>query len=199
MESVTSLPGWHLVFQRWKASELVSPPDETVLEITEGLSETFSDRPLTSDPVVAKMRKLFKEAGTDPTRYRPSFEALARRILKGQPFPRVLPAVDLANLLSLIWRVPCCVSDEDTIRPPLSMRIGNPGQTMESLRGPFNLEGKPLLEDQTGPYSTPITDSKRAAVTADTKDVLFVAYFPEGHADPETIKQALAFLKLPSE
>ena len=49
---------------------------------------------------------------------------------------------------------------------------------MESLRGPFPLEGKPLLEDANGVYSTPITDSRRASVEPGVKHASFVAYFP---------------------
>ncbi|RMF73753.1 MAG: hypothetical protein D6738_08150, partial [Acidobacteria bacterium] len=43
-------------------------------------------------------RSLYRALGLDPTRHRPSPEALLRRVLRGDPFPRVHPAVDLANL-----------------------------------------------------------------------------------------------------
>ena len=132
-----------------------------------------------ADPVVQAVRKLFRQAGTDPTRYRPSFEALARRMLKGEPFPRIHPAVDFANCLSLRWHVPCCVADRDKDVPPVRMRAGAPGEPVESLRGPFPLEGKPLVEDSRGIYSTPITDSRRASVGPGVKNATFVAYFAE--------------------
>ena len=93
--------------------------------------------------------------------------------------PRLHPAVDFGNLLSLLWHVPCCVSDREKVFPPVRMRAGTAGETVESLRGPFSLEGKPLLEDDRGVYSTPITDSRRTAVQAGAASILFVAYFPE--------------------
>lgn len=154
-----------------------------IADTLEALTRDFAGRDLSADPVVQAVRKLFRQAGTDPTRYRPSFEALARRMLKGEAFPRIHPAVDLANCLSLRWHVPCCVADRDHVVPPVRMRVGIPGEALESLRGPFPLEGKPLLEDSLGVYSTPITDSRRASVGPGAKSATFVAYFPEGGYD----------------
>ncbi|HSN86277.1 MAG TPA: hypothetical protein VL025_05930, partial [Thermoanaerobaculia bacterium] len=55
---------------------------------------------------------------------------------------------------------------------------------VQSLRGPFNLEGKPLLEDPQGPFSTPITDSERVKVMEGTERAWLVAYLPHGTVDP---------------
>jgi len=62
---------------------------------------------------------------------------------------------------------------------------------MVSLRGPIHLEGKILLEDRQGPYSTPITDSKRASVSGVTKSVSFVAYVPQGFLDEDRFRRNL--------
>ena len=168
MNAELILPGWALYFSEWVMKEPKSWDEELIPEILEGLKREFTGKELSADPVVQAVRKLFRQAGTDPTKYRPSFEALARRVLKGESFPRVHPVVDFSNLLSLLWHGPCCVADREKIFPPVRMRVGNPGETVESLRGPFNLEGKVLLEDAHGPYSTPITDSKRAGVGPET-------------------------------
>jgi DNA/RNA-binding domain of Phe-tRNA-synthetase-like protein len=173
------LPGWALYFSAWEMKDPECWDEGLIAEIMEGLKQEFTGRELSADPVVQTVRKLFHRAGTDPTKYRPSFEALARRMLKGEPFPRVHAAVDFSNLLSLLWHVPCCVADREKVFPPVRMRVGGPGETVESLRGPFHLEGKILMEDSQGIYSTPITDSKRAGVGPETKACLFVAYFPE--------------------
>ena len=102
---------------------------------------------LSSDATVAALRRLFRAAGCDPTRYRPSSEALLRRLLKGSEMPEIHPLVDLNNCLSAEMAVPCCVMAEGSFEPPFVMRAGQPGESYESLRGPFNLEGKPLLVD----------------------------------------------------
>lgn len=134
---------------------------------------------LSSDPVVTAIRKLFRTAGTDPTRYRPSNEALLRRVLKGEPIPGISPIVDLNNCLSAELAVPVCVMDVRELEGPFVFRAGRPGEAYESLRGPFNLEGKPLLVDAHGPADTPITGGIRVKARGDTSRVWLVAYMPQ--------------------
>jgi DNA/RNA-binding domain of Phe-tRNA-synthetase-like protein len=179
MRAEVVLPGWALFFSEWEVKDEAPLAEPLIAGALERLRGEFAGREISADPVVQAVRKLFRAAGTDPTRYRPSFEALARRMFKGEPFPRIHPAVDLANVLSLQWHVPCCVADRDKVVPPVRMRVGAPSETVESLRGPFSLEGKPLLEDANGVYSTPITDSRRASVGPGVRRALFVAYVPE--------------------
>ena len=50
---------------------------------------------------------------------------------------------------------------------------------MASMRGTFNLEGKPVLTDAEGPFGTPITDSERVKVTKATGTFWLVAYLPQ--------------------
>ena len=57
--------------------------------------------------------------------------------------PEIHPLVDLNNCLSAELAVPCCVLAEGTFEPPYVMRAGQPGESYESLRGPFNLEANP--------------------------------------------------------
>ena len=47
---------------------------------------------------------------------------------------------------------------------------------MDSMRGPFSLSGKPLLEDRIGPFGTPVTDSERVKVVGSPHDVWLVVY-----------------------
>jgi len=148
----------------------------------------------TGDEVVSEIRGLFRDGGIDPTRYRPSSEALLRRVLKGDEIPLIHPMVDLNNLLSLRLLVPCCVLDPDHVSPPFTLRLGAEGEEMDSLRGVFNLEGKPLLEDLEGPFGTPITDSERVRIRSDTGEVWLVAYLPRRSGDPERVEEELKSL-----
>jgi len=146
---------------------------------------------LSTHPTLAGLRRLFKAAGCDPTRYRPSAEALLRRLLKGEEMPVISPLVDLNNCLSASLAVPCCVMAEETVSPPYVFRAGRPGESYESLRGPFNLEGKPLLVDSHGPCDAPITGNSRVKVTPDTKRAWLVAYLPTGVVVPEVAGEKL--------
>jgi DNA/RNA-binding domain of Phe-tRNA-synthetase-like protein len=147
---------------------------------------------LPEDATVAAVRALFRAAGCDPTRYRPSSEALLRRVLKGEELPAIQPLVDLNNCLSIDLAVPCSVAAEGSFASPVRLRAGKPGEAFASLRGPFHLEGKPLLADAAGPFSTPITDSERIRVREDTRRAWLVAYLPAAVLAPE---QALASLE----
>lgn len=153
---------------------------------------------LSSDPTVAGLRKLFRDAGCDPTRYRPASEALLRRLLKGDDLPAIHPLVDLNNCLSARLAVPCCVMAEGTTEPPYGLRAGHEGESYESLRGPFKLEGRPLLVDAHGPCDTPITGNVRVKVEEDTRAARLVAYLPGEVLTPpeaaETLEELLAGL-----
>lgn len=130
-----------------------------------------------SDPVIACVRKAFKAAGKDPSRYRPSSEALTRRVLSGKALPRVNAAVDVGNIVSLMTGVPVGVYDSAKLKGKLTMRVGKAGETYQSVtRGDVNLEGLILLADEAGPFGTPYSDSGRTAVTEPTTDILFVLY-----------------------
>jgi DNA/RNA-binding domain of Phe-tRNA-synthetase-like protein len=146
---------------------------------------------IAAHPTAAAVRRLFRQAGCDPTRYRPSSEALLRRVLKGEELPAIHPLVDLNNCLSLELVVPSCVMAVGSATPPFTLRAGRTGETMASLRGPFDLEGKPLLADAMGPFGTPITDSERVRVGTQTRRAWLVAYLPAGVVDPECAETAL--------
>lgn len=191
-EARSELDGWTLV---WVLLESVPGHEPELAALRRSVAERaragLSLETLSSIPTVAALRRLFKAAGCDPGRYRPSSEALLRRVLKGEDLPAIHPLVDLNNCLSVELAVPCCILAEGSFAPPVTLRAGRPGESYDSLRGPFNLEGKPLLADAEGPFGTPITDSQRVKVTAGTPRAWMVAYLPAGVVTPETARQAL--------
>lgn len=60
----------------------------------------------------------------------------------------------------------------------LLFRARKPGESYQSLRGPFNLEGKPLLCDIHGPLDCPIAGNEKVKVTAGTRRAWLVVYLP---------------------
>ena len=99
--------------------------------------------------------------------------------------------MDLNNCLSASLAVPCSVMVESSFKEPLTWRSGVEGESYESLRGPFNLEGKPVLFDPKGPLDTPITGNVRVKVEADTRTAWLVAYMPASELDQETAGKTL--------
>ncbi|HVN76232.1 MAG TPA: phenylalanine--tRNA ligase beta subunit-related protein [Thermoanaerobaculaceae bacterium] len=149
---------------------------------------------LAEHPTAAAVRRLFRQAGCDPTRHRPSSEALLRRVLKGEELPAIHPLVDLNNCLSVELVVPACVMSCGAATPPFELRAGRPGESMLSMRGPYELHGKPLLADSAGPFGTPITDSERVRVGPETTRTWLVAYLPAGTLDRQCAIVALSEL-----
>ena len=186
------LPGWDLV---WVHLARVPGTDDRLAvlrrEVSERARAAFAGIEPSSHPTLAAVRKLFRAAGCDPTRYRPSSEALLRRILKGEDLPAIHPLVDLNNCLSVELAVPISVAATGSFTPPVTLRAGRPGETYESLRGPFNLEGKPLLADSVGPFSTPITDSQRGKVHDGTTQAWLAVYLPAGVVEPAEAREKL--------
>jgi DNA/RNA-binding domain of Phe-tRNA-synthetase-like protein len=191
-EVTKELQGW-LLF--WARLELVAGGLDQLAalraEVVRKARARLTLESLAADPTVAALRKLFRAAGCDPTRYRPASEALLRRVLKGDELPVLHPLVDINNCLSVELAVPCCVMREGTFTPPFIWRAGRAGEGYESLRGPFNLEGKPLLTDAYGPLDAPITGNERVKVTPDTELTWLVAYLPEQAITAESARDVL--------
>ena len=174
------LDGWDLFWAFLAVGEDQSGLADLRTRVTAEVTERFSEAAASAaHPPVAAMRKLFRAAGCDPTRYRPASEALLRRLVKGAELPAIHPLVDVNNCLSADLAVPCCVMKEGSLGTSLVFRPGAADENYESLRGPFNAETKPLLVDEIGPIDTPITGSERVKVQSDTEKAWLVAYLPK--------------------
>jgi DNA/RNA-binding domain of Phe-tRNA-synthetase-like protein len=174
------LAGWELVWVQLTATGDESGVAALRQSAEERARAAYTLEGLSAHPTVAALRALFHAAGCDPTRYRPSSEALLRRVLKGDPLPAIHPLVDLNNCLSITLAVPSSMLAEGSFAPPVMMRAGRPLESYDSMRGSLGLEGKPLLTDGAGPFASPITDSQRAKVQPETNGGWLVAYLPQG-------------------
>jgi len=134
-------------------------------------------------PGAADARTLYKALGIDPTKTRPSNEALLRRALKGETLYRINTLVDALNLVSLRSQLPFGLYDLDRVRPPVVLRKGTAGESYEGIRkGGVNVEARPALVDAEGPFGNPTSDSARTMITLQTRNALVVAYAPAGYS-----------------
>jgi DNA/RNA-binding domain of Phe-tRNA-synthetase-like protein len=134
-------------------------------------------------PGAADARTLYKALGIDPTKTRPSNEALLRRALKGEGLYRINTLVDALNLASLREQLPFGLYDLDHVRPPVTLRLGCDGESYEGIRkGAVQVAGRPVLVDAQGPFGNPTSDSLRTSITLATTRCLAVAYAPASYS-----------------
>ena len=129
--------------------------------------------------ITAAVRSMYRRFGVDPTKTRPSSEALLRRVRKGDALPRINNVVDVCNWCSLEFQVPYGLYDLARVRGPIVMRTGLPGESYPGIRkDDVHLEGRLVLADDEGPFGNPTSDSARTMVTAATTSVLAVIIAP---------------------
>jgi DNA/RNA-binding domain of Phe-tRNA-synthetase-like protein len=143
------------------------------------LRSRFGDGRSGEVPGAAEARALYKALGLDPTKTRPSSEALLRRVLKGEALYRVNTLVDALNLASLRAQLPFGLYDLEHTVPPVVLRRGGPGEGYEGIRkGRVSVENRPVLADAQGPFGNPSSDSARTMITLATRRALVVVYAP---------------------
>jgi DNA/RNA-binding domain of Phe-tRNA-synthetase-like protein len=131
-----------------------------------------------AEPVRA-VRAMFREWGMDPSKYRPSSEALLRRVVQGKGLYRVSNLVDMGNLGSLETGWPYGCYDRSKISAPMSLRHGAAGEKYEGIgKQIWHLEGRPVLADPQGPFGSPISDSTRSMITESATQIMIVIYAP---------------------
>jgi DNA/RNA-binding domain of Phe-tRNA-synthetase-like protein len=145
------------------------------------LRERYGGGKSSQVPGAADARTLYKATGLDPTKTRPSNEALLRRALKGQSLYRISSLVDALNLSSLREQLPFGLYDLDRVEPPVTLRKGGPGEGYEGIRkGEVHVEGRPVLVDAQGPFGNPSSDSARTMIRLETARALVTCYAPAG-------------------
>ncbi len=147
------------------------------------------------DGAIAATRTMYKRAGIDPTRTRPSSEALLRRVRRGDPLPRVNGLVDIINWCSAETQISFGLYDLGKVQPPVTLRLGTDGEGYDGIRKDrVNVEGRLTLADAVGPFGNPTSDSARTMTTPTTTDVLVVLYVP-AVAAPGAGERALALTR----
>lgn len=129
------------------------------------------------------VREMYRRVGLDPTKTRPSNEALLRRVRRGDPFPRVNGLVDAVNVCSLECQLPYGVYDRASLAGDLTLRLGREGEAYDGIRkDAVHVAGRVTVADARGPFGNPTSDSARTMVTPATRDALVVVYAPAATA-----------------
>ncbi len=132
-----------------------------------------------SADITAAVRTMYKRVGLDPTKTRPSSEALLRRVRRGDELPRINSLVDVINWGSLESQLPFGLYDLDRIRGVVTLRLGLEGEAYAGIRkDAVHLSGRLTLADDEGPFGNPTSDSARTMVTPGTTRALVVIFAP---------------------
>ncbi|MCM1505497.1 MAG: phenylalanine--tRNA ligase beta subunit-related protein [Muribaculum sp.] len=125
-------------------------------------------------PAIKATRDAYKALGKEPNRYRPSSEALCRRIVKGMELYRIDTLVDLINLVSFQSGYSIGGFDRDKIvGDTLTLGVGMEGEPFEAIgRGQLNISHMPVYRDTVGGVGTPTSDNERTKLDKSTRNLL---------------------------
>lgn len=133
-------------------------------------------------------RTAYKRLGKDPNRYRPSAEALRRRILRDLPLYRIDTLVDLINLVSIRSGYSIGGFDADKIEGDLTLGVGREGELYQGIgRGVLNIAGLPVYRDRVGGIGTPTSDEERTKISMETTSLLMII---NGYSGSEGLLEA---------
>jgi DNA/RNA-binding domain of Phe-tRNA-synthetase-like protein len=180
----TKLPQLHVGILQYKQTTVSDSPQmlkgRTEL-FQESLCLEYSVELLADIPQIEYYRTCFKKLGIDPKRYRPSSEALLKRVLQGKGVPSIHSAADVNNFFSLRYIIPCGLYDLDQIEGnDIMMRLGEQHESYQSLSGrETSAAGTWITADAVGPFGGPVIDSERTKVSYSSKNILHIIYMPE--------------------
>ncbi len=151
----------------------------------------FANTRPSENEIVSHVRRMYRRIGWEPTKYRPSSEALVRRILQGKGLYRINNFVDYGNLVSAKYHLPLGLYDVDKIVGDIVVDVGKVGESYQGISKPvIHAEGKMILRDEAGIFGNPTADSLRTSITDETTQVLAVFFCPPEVSD-EHLKKTL--------
>lgn len=149
---------------------------QEILEASDELSQKFALEELNKRISIDSTRKAYKKLGKDPNRYRPSAEALGRRIINGKGIYRISALIDIINLVSIKSGYSIGGFDVSKIEgDTLILDKGCSEDKFEGIgRGILNIEGLPVYRDAKGGIGTPTSDEERTKIQSETTHLLML-------------------------
>lgn len=168
----------------------VLPGDDKINELSKEIiaqiQSELTVETISQKPTIKSTKEAYRKLGKDPSRYRPSAEALTRRIVKGKDLYNVNNVVDLLNLVSLESGFSIGGYDADKIEGQIEFGIGKSNEPYQAIgRGELNIENLPLFRDETGAFGSPTSDSIRTMVTDQTISFLMILIDFNNHENLE--------------
>ena len=133
-------------------------------------------------PGIAGSRAAYKAFGRNPGRYRVSSESLIRRVRREDELYHINSVVDVNNLISVKSGLSVGSYDLSNIHGPITLRKAKHDEGYTGIGKDFiDMENMLVLADDDGIFGSSMSDSTRAMVTENAKDILTVIYcFEDG-------------------
>ena len=166
----------------------------TIHAFTEKYQATYTTDSIKDMVTIRATREAYKKCGKDPSRYRPSGEALCRRLLRGLALYQIDTLVDLINLVSIRYGYSIGGFDEDKIvGESLELGIGKKDEPYEGIgRGVLNIEGMPVYRDEVGGIGTPTSDNERTKLNLETTHLLTII---NGYSGKDGLQEAADYMQ----
>lgn len=170
-----------------------SPSDNTLWEeINEAVAAfkaKYTLEQINKIHAIQATREIYKALGKDPNRYRPSAEALCRRIVRDMDLYRINTLVDLINLVSIRTGYSIGGFDADKIVGDITLTVGTAQDEFEGIgRGLLNIEGLPVYKDKFGGIGTPTSDNERTKIEMKTTRILLII---NAYSGAEGLREAM--------
>lgn len=162
-----------------------------ITEVETHIRTTCKLEDINKFPPIQATRQAYKRLGKDPNRYRPSAEALRRRILRELPLYKIDTLVDIINLLSIQSGYSIGGFDASKIDGNLVLGVGREGEIYHGIgRGELNIAGLPVYRDNQGGVGTPTSDEERTKIDMNTGKLLMII---NGYSGKDGLQEALTY------
>jgi DNA/RNA-binding domain of Phe-tRNA-synthetase-like protein len=149
-----------------------------------------------TDPRIEAWHTAYRSFGTNPRRIRPSVDALGRRMAKKGTLPRINPAVDSYNAVSVRHGLPAGAFDLDHVTGDVDIRHADGTESFTPLGEPGTVEnprpGEIVYADTTDVLTRHWNhrDAHRTRVTEDSTRVVFLLETLRADRDGHLLKVA---------
>lgn len=161
--------------------------NQSLWQELQSLAQIYRNQYKTTSDALDKLkptRDLYRAMGIEPTRIRPSSEALFRRAVKNKPFYQINSIVDAANYVSMSIFLPIGLYDLNKIQGKIELRAGLPDESYQGIgKEEVRVAGRLVLADNLGAFGNPSSDSFRTSIDIKSCYVLLVIFTPHNYPD----------------
>jgi DNA/RNA-binding domain of Phe-tRNA-synthetase-like protein len=112
-----------------------SPPKlvQMLREAEEHLRKELQEIGVADHPRLVIWREAFRSLGIKPTEFRPSIDAMARRVMRGDSLPSINALVDIGNIISLSYLLPTGCHAIDKLKGDIFLRQASGSETFTAF------------------------------------------------------------------